>query len=199
MSQELVTVKTVAKRFNFNCICGKEGLKRPILVENINRAGMELMGFFEHSDLRRIVVFGNKEINYILSHTYEELKDAYDFLVNEITPCIIITQGNSCPKDLKEIAEKRNFPILLGDASTNNTIIELMYYLNELMAPKTSMHATLLEIYGRGVLITGASGILRIKFIQWANDSVLSPYINSFKPINNGSFDVKFNKIKLTF
>ena len=38
-------------------------------------------------------------------------------------------------------------------------IIELMYYLNELMAPKMSMHATLLEIYGRGVLLTGASGI----------------------------------------
>ena len=159
MSRELITVKTVAKKFNFNCICGKEGLKRPILVENINRAGMELMGFFEHSDLRRIVVLGNKEINYILTHTYEELKDAYDFLVNEITPCIIITQGNSCPKDLRKIAEQRNFPILLGDASTNNTINELMYYLNELMAPRTSMHATLLEIYGRGVLLTGASGI----------------------------------------
>ena len=159
MSQQLITVKKIVKKFNFNCICGKEGLKRPILVENINRAGMEIMGFFEHSDLRRIVVLGNKEINYILSHTYEELKDAYDFLVNEITPCIIITQGNSCPKDLREIAEKRNFPILLGDASTNNTIIELMYYLNELMAPKTSMHATLLEIYGHGVLLTGTSGI----------------------------------------
>ena len=159
MSRELITVKTVVKKFNFNCICGKEGLKRPILVENINRAGMELMGFFEHSDLRRIVVLGNKEINYILTHTYEELKDAYDFLVNEITPCIIITQGNSCPKDLRKIAEQRNFPILLGDASTNNTINELMYYLNELMAPRTSMHATLLEIYGRGVLLTGASGI----------------------------------------
>ena len=158
MSRELITVKTVAKKFNFNCICGKEGLKRPILVENINRAGMELMGFFEHSDLRRIVVLGNKEINYILTHTYEELKDAYDFLVNEITPCIIITQGNSCPKDLRKIAEKRNFPILLGDNSTNKMIIELMYYLNELMAPRTSMHATLLEIYGRGVLFTGASG-----------------------------------------
>ena len=34
-----------------------------------------------------------------------------------------------------------------------------MYYLNELMAPQMSMHATLLEIYGRGVLITGISGI----------------------------------------
>ena len=159
MNQQLVTVKTIVKKFNFNCICGKEGLKRPILVENINRAGMELMGFFEHSDLRRIVVLGNKEINYISSRSYDELKEAYNFLVNEITPCIIITQGNTCPKDLKELAEKKNFPILLSDSSTNIIIIELMYYLNELMAPQMSMHATLLEIYGRGVLITGISGI----------------------------------------
>lgn len=159
MAQELVTVKTIMKKFNLNCICGKEGLKRPILVENINRAGMELMGFFEHSDLRRIIVFGNKEINYISSKTSEELRPAFEFLINEITPCMIITQGNTCPKELKEIAEKRNFPILLCDSSTNKMIIELMYYLNELMAPKMSMHATLLEIYGRGVLLTGASGI----------------------------------------
>ncbi len=159
MSQGLVTVKTIVKKFNLNCICGKEGLKRPILVENINRAGMELMGFFEHSDLRRIIVLGNKEINYIYSSTYETLKKSYDFMVNDITPCIIITQGNSCPKDLKEIASQKNFPILLSDDSTNNIIIELMYYLNELMAPKTSLHATLLEIYGRGVLLMGASGI----------------------------------------
>lgn len=159
MAQELVTVKTIMKKFNLNCICGKEGLKRPILVENINRAGMELMGFFEHSDLRRIIVFGNKEINYISSKTSKELRPAFEFLINEITPCMIITQGNTCPKELKKIAEKRNFPILLGDNSTNKMIIELMYYLNELMAPKMSMHATLLEIYGRGVLLTGASGI----------------------------------------
>ena len=72
---------------------------------------------------------------------------------------MIITQGNSCPKTLREIAKKRNFPILLCDSSTNKMIIDLMYYMNELMAPKTSMHATLLEIYGRGVLLTGASGI----------------------------------------
>ena len=159
MAQELVTVKTIMKKFNLNCICGKEGLRRPILVENINRAGMELMGFFEHSDLRRIIVLGNKEINYIYSKTNEELLPAYEFLLNEITPCMIITQGNSCPKTLREIAEKRNFPILLCDSSTNKMIIDLMYYMNELMAPKTSMHATLLEIYGRGVLLTGASGI----------------------------------------
>lgn len=43
-------------------------------------------------------------------------------------------------------------------------------------------------------IITGASGILKIKFQQWARDSLLSPYIISATPINNGSFDVIFRK-----
>lgn len=43
-------------------------------------------------------------------------------------------------------------------------------------------------------IITGASGILKIKFQQWAHDSLLTPYIVSFSPINNGSFSVKFKR-----
>ena len=43
-------------------------------------------------------------------------------------------------------------------------------------------------------VITGASGILKTKFQQWATESILSPYIVSFTPINNGSFAVKFRK-----
>ena len=43
-------------------------------------------------------------------------------------------------------------------------------------------------------VITGASGILKTKFQQWATESILSPYILSVTPINNGSFSVKFHK-----
>ena len=43
-------------------------------------------------------------------------------------------------------------------------------------------------------VITGASGILKPKFQQWAQDSLLTPYIVSWEPINNGSFSVKFKK-----
>jgi DNA-nicking Smr family endonuclease len=45
-------------------------------------------------------------------------------------------------------------------------------------------------------VITGASGILKIKFQQWATQSIISPRIISFAPINNGSFSVKFHKKK---
>lgn len=48
----------------------------------------------------------------------------------------------------------------------------------------------------RATIITGASGILKIKFQQWARDSILAPYIYSVTPINNGSFAVQFKKQK---
>ncbi len=44
------------------------------------------------------------------------------------------------------------------------------------------------------VIITGASGVLRQTFPQWAENSILTPFIVSYAPINNGSFSVKFKK-----
>lgn len=46
----------------------------------------------------------------------------------------------------------------------------------------------------RATIITGASGVLKPLFIQWSTESILTPYIVSVTPINNGSFDVVFRK-----
>lgn len=43
-------------------------------------------------------------------------------------------------------------------------------------------------------VITGASGILKPKFQQWMTNSIISPYIVSFQPLNNGSFEIKIRK-----
>ena len=45
-------------------------------------------------------------------------------------------------------------------------------------------------------VITGASGILKQKFPQWMTQSIISPYIVSFQPLNNGSFEIKIHKPK---
>ena len=45
-------------------------------------------------------------------------------------------------------------------------------------------------------VITGASGVLKIKFQQWARDSIISSRILSFSPLNNGSFSVRLRKKK---
>ena len=46
------------------------------------------------------------------------------------------------------------------------------------------------------LIITGASGILHKKFPQWVAESVLSPYILESVPVNNGSFRVRFRRVK---
>jgi len=43
-------------------------------------------------------------------------------------------------------------------------------------------------------VITGASGILKQKFQQWMTESIITPYVISFEPLNNGSFKVLFRK-----
>lgn len=43
-------------------------------------------------------------------------------------------------------------------------------------------------------IITGASGILKPKFEQWMTGSILSPHIISWKPLNNGSFEIRIKK-----
>ena len=45
-------------------------------------------------------------------------------------------------------------------------------------------------------IITGASGVLHQLFPQWARESILTPYIIDFRPINNGSFFVRFHHKK---
>lgn len=47
-------------------------------------------------------------------------------------------------------------------------------------------------------IITGASGILKIKFQEWAQTSILAPHITSVTPLNNGSFKVLFRKLSDT-
>jgi len=45
-------------------------------------------------------------------------------------------------------------------------------------------------------IITGASGVLHELFPVWARESLLTPYIIEFYPINNGSFSVRFHRNK---
>jgi DNA-nicking Smr family endonuclease len=43
-------------------------------------------------------------------------------------------------------------------------------------------------------IITGASGILKIKFAQWSENSIIAPRIISYKLINNGAYEIKIKK-----
>ena len=117
----------------------------------------------------------------------------------------------------QDIAQMAGIDFTPNDKNTRNAVRRELHLSNRIpTTPKIPNHATLdlhqlteeqawtaiMTMAQSGTrtatIITGASGILKIKFQQWARDSLLSPYIISFTPINNGSFSVKFKKTKET-
>lgn len=155
-----ITVKEFVEHFNFEIVHGnKESLKRKIQIADTNRAGLELAGFFDYSQPKRIVVLGDKEVEYIKTMTQEEKYRSFEFLTGDETPLLIISKNHECPGVLSEIAYRKNFPILRSKQQTSRLVINIVSYLDEKLADIDSLHGVLLSIYGKGVLIRGESGM----------------------------------------
>ena len=126
---------------------------------SFNRPGFELTGYFDNADKEYMIVLGHREMSYIENANKEKLLEVYDFLTNDECPAIIITWNLMCPNDLLNIAKKKNFPILSTGMATSQLSLASFTYLQEKLAPSTSVHASLVEIYSMGVMILGQSGI----------------------------------------
>lgn len=160
MDKKSITVYEYANHFGLVILSGYQSIKKKTITEVPTvRPGFELCGYFEATVRSRVVILGKKEMQYIASADKEKLKKAYDFLTSEVCPCIVICRNLSCPEDLLEIAKKKDFPILSTSMATSQLNVSSYSYLQEVLAPTTSIHASLVEIYSMGVLILGESGI----------------------------------------
>lgn len=150
----------LAEEFDFEQLTGDtESLKRPISVADTNRPGLELAGFFDHSQAKRIVVLGDKEIAYIQTMSQAKQRKSFNFITNEETPGIIITKNHECPDILRRCANRKNFPIFRTANPTWRLIVDMVAFLDEQLATSECIHGGLLSIYGKGVLIRGESGM----------------------------------------
>lgn len=156
----IVKLRNLIEAFQFVQICGDErSLERNITIADTNRPGLELAGFFQKSQLKRLIILGDKEISYIKTMSEEKQRESFGFLTSEVTPAIIITKNHSCPEVLKEVAEAKNFPVFSSSSPTYRLIIDIVTFLDEHLSENTNLHGGLLNIYGKGVLIRGDSGL----------------------------------------
>lgn len=158
--QKSVKLGSLKMHFDLKKIAGDEqSLKRRIYTAEINRPGFELAGFFQHSDLRRIVIFGEKEIAFIKEMQPQEQYQRFEKLTGEDTPAIIICKSLECPVILEEICARKNFPLFVTDKPTGRVSIQVSAFLDDFLAPDTTMHGVFMSIHGKGVIIKGDSGI----------------------------------------
>lgn len=153
-------ISDFAKYFNLNQLTGnEEAVNRWAIVPDINRPGLELAGYFEHSEPKRIMIMGTKEISYMNTLDLEILRERLERITDEYTPAIVISKNQEPPHVLIEIANHKNFPVFLSNLPTYRLMVDIVAYLDEKLAPTDNIHGVLLSIYGKGVLITGESGM----------------------------------------
>jgi len=131
----------------------------PITVSDINRPGLAMAGFVENFLAERIQVVGQTEVALLASLSAEARAAAIDRLTSFPLPCIIVAKDlDVSPEDLA-LCESRRIPVLRTPMSTTPFIHELTAYLDDVFASTASVHGSLVDVYGVGLLFTGRSGI----------------------------------------
>lgn len=155
-----VFVRELKKYFELEQISGDENsLNRWIIAPDINRPGLELTGYLESNDLKRVVILGNKEYDYMTKFDYNTQMSRFEIITDSYTPCIILSEGFEIMDSLLEVTKRKNFPVFKTNEKTYTVVVRLVSFLSEKLAPTTNLYGVMMNIYGIGIMITGKSGI----------------------------------------
>ncbi|MFI0435945.1 MAG: HPr(Ser) kinase/phosphatase [Parachlamydiaceae bacterium] len=148
-----------AKRLGLELAAGKAGIEKRIKVPEVERPGLSLCGYLKNHAVKRILIFGKVEIEYLHDLDPDVRVTRLEAIVNEHTPAIIITRRYRPPKELRILAERKSIPLFRTNLATMSLLSKLTLLLTEDFAPSTSCHGTLVEVFGVGVLIQGDSSV----------------------------------------
>ena len=150
-------------------IVEKLGLKKVYVAENyeetkistveINRPGLELTGYFEFFDNKRIQVLGNTEFAYLGRFGSEAQRMVIESIFSFGPPAVIICREIEPSNVILESAKLHKVSIFATDENTSDLTAQLVQYLNRELAPRITRHGVLVEVYGEGCLLTGDSGV----------------------------------------
>ena len=128
-------------------------------TSDINRPGLQLAGYWDHFATERPQVLGKVETSYLSTLDPETRRQRLEKLVSYDLPCIIICRRIEDVDDLIQMAAERHIPVYRSDEDTTRLVVNMIYFLNNHLAPTTTKHGVLVDVFGVGILITGDSGV----------------------------------------
>lgn len=153
-----VTVGSIIKDFDLEILV-EGNTNKEITVNDINRPGLQLAGFYNYFTPERIQVIGKAELSFLDDMQVELRKKRVNKYFSFDIYCVIIARDLSVHEEFIAAAKKRGILVLRSKLVTTKLISKLTIYLASKLAPETRLHGVLVDVYGIGILITGESGI----------------------------------------
>lgn len=151
---------------SLSVLAGANGIDRLVQHARIQKSGLALVGHFHGIIPSRIQIFGQTELSFLQGLSYETRVHALrDFFALEIC-CVIVTSGTQTDDvtfapvpELVEAAQASNTPLLQSHERSSKTIAAVHMLLDDRLAPRVRIHGVLVDVFGVGVLLIGASAI----------------------------------------
>ncbi|MEG0780221.1 MAG: HPr(Ser) kinase/phosphatase [Oscillospiraceae bacterium] len=133
--------------------------KAMLTITDVNRPGLQFLGFFDYFDPRRLQIIGKAELTYLDGLENEARRKCYDNVFQYEIPALVISRNLDCSAECMASAKAHQRTLLRTEETTVDFTSRMIEYLNHKMAPTVTRHGVLMDIYGEGVMILGDSGI----------------------------------------
>jgi HPr kinase/phosphorylase len=140
-------------------VAGAEGMNRRISEGSVNRLGLALTGFYKYFANHRIQLIGKSEMAFMRSLKADACRERFREIFQKKVPCLIFARNIKPPSFILEEAERYSVPVFCSPNITMRLVNTVTICLEDDFAPSTSLHSSMVDIQGVGVLIMGESGI----------------------------------------
>src|SRR5947199_4924983 len=133
-------------------VTGDDGLDRTILRPRVQKPGLAFAGYYEYIKPSRVQIIGESETKYLQSLPPRLREKRVRDVTGLDVSCFIVTKGITPLEEFRHECEKRSVPLFSTTAMSSTAITRTTYFLEETMAPRITMHAGLIDVYGIGVI-----------------------------------------------
>ena len=140
-------------------LAGRKGLTKRIAHPQVQKMGLALTGFTRFVDPERLQIIGNTELAFFGTLSFDLQKEVIRKICAIDLACVVVTRNLEIPYLLMQEAEEKGIPLFRTSLRSIDFIEQVTQFLEEKLAPTTSVHGVLMDVFGVGLLILGKSGI----------------------------------------
>ena len=135
------------------------GLDRDITSAEASSPGLALAGYTARIAPGRILVLGETEMTYLASLDRAGADAALHALFVCSCPVLFVTKGQPVPEALLALAREHTVCVARTALKTAEFYHRIKPFLEDAFAAETTLHGSLADVYGVGLLFIGRSGI----------------------------------------